>query len=200
MSKRVGGIIGCNDKTSSWHLMAFKRAPRRQYHIGEKPPVILYTYVNRHAGINHLGPHGWRGFSYTIKLRCVGVIGTRIDWVLTGGGGGMTTPPLQYVSRFDGGGEIVGFGGRGYKESRPWCSLFVGFPSLGVTTPPLQYVSRFDGGGEIVGFGGGGYTESRPRRSLFVGFPSLVVAVCTRISSQNVHEKYKVTPEVSYMQ
>ena len=42
----------------------------------------------------------------------------------------MTTPLLQYVARFDGGGEIVWFGGGGYKESRPWCSLFVGLPSL----------------------------------------------------------------------
>ena len=42
----------------------------------------------------------------------------------------MTTPLLQYVVRFDGGGEIFGFGGGGCKESWPWCSLFVGFPSL----------------------------------------------------------------------
>ena len=31
--------------------------------------------------------------------------------------GGMTTPLLQYVARFDGGGEIFGFGGGCYKES-----------------------------------------------------------------------------------
>ena len=42
----------------------------------------------------------------------------------------MMTPLLQYVARFDGGGKTVGFGGEGYKESWPWCSLFVGFPSL----------------------------------------------------------------------
>ena len=42
----------------------------------------------------------------------------------------MTTPLLQYVARFDGGGEIVGFGGGGCTESWPWRSLFVGFPSL----------------------------------------------------------------------
>ena len=42
----------------------------------------------------------------------------------------MTTPLLQYVARFDGGGEIFGLGGGGYKESWSWCSLFVGFPSL----------------------------------------------------------------------
>ena len=41
---------------------------------------------------------------------------------------------LQYVARFDGGGEIFGFGGGGYKESWPWCSLFVGFPSLFVAS------------------------------------------------------------------
>ena len=42
----------------------------------------------------------------------------------------MSTPLLQYVARFDSGGEILGFGWGGYKESRPWCSLFVGFPFL----------------------------------------------------------------------
>ena len=44
--------------------------------------------------------------------------------------GGMTTPLLQYVARFDGEGENFGFGEGGSKESWPWCSLFVGFPSL----------------------------------------------------------------------
>ena len=45
-----------------------------------------------------------------------------------------TTAAVLYVARFvgggGGGGEIVGSGGGGYKESRPWCALFVGFPSL----------------------------------------------------------------------
>ena len=53
------------------------------------------------------------------KKRCAGVVGTRTDWVLKGEEGGMTTPLLQYVARFDGGGEIFGFGGGGYKESWP---------------------------------------------------------------------------------
>ena len=47
------------------------------------------------------------------KKRCAGVVGTRTDWVLKGEEGGMTTPLLQYVARFDGGGEIFGFGGGG---------------------------------------------------------------------------------------
>ena len=64
------------------------------------------------------------------KKICAGVVGTRIDWVLKGEEGGMTTPLLQYVAQFDGGGEIVWFGGGGCKESWPWCSLFVEFPSL----------------------------------------------------------------------
>ena len=37
------------------------------------------------------------------KKRCAGVVGTRTDWVLKGEEGGMTTPLLQYVARFDGG-------------------------------------------------------------------------------------------------
>ena len=64
------------------------------------------------------------------KKRCAGVVGTRTDWVLKGEEGGMTTPLLQYTARFDKEGEIFGFGGGGYKESWPLCSLFVGFPSL----------------------------------------------------------------------
>ena len=47
------------------------------------------------------------------KKRCAGVVGTRTDWVLKGEEGGMATPLLQYVARFDGGGEIFGFGGGG---------------------------------------------------------------------------------------
>ena len=61
--------------------------------------------------------------------------------MLKGGGGGKTTPLLQHVARFDGGGEIVGFGG-GNKESMPWCSLFVGFPSLGVVAVCTRISSR----------------------------------------------------------
>ena len=54
------------------------------------------------------------------------------------GSGGSTTLLLQYVARFAGGGEIVGFGGGGYKESWPWCSLFVGFSSLFVAPSDEQ--------------------------------------------------------------
>ena len=55
-----GATIGCKDETSWWHLiglMAFNRVARpmvvtlvQQYRDGEKPTVILYTYMNRHAG------------------------------------------------------------------------------------------------------------------------------------------------------
>ena len=48
MSKRLGGIIGCKYKTSSWHLNGFpyyhdSNILGQQYNIGEKPTVILYT-------------------------------------------------------------------------------------------------------------------------------------------------------------
>ena len=62
------------------------------------------------------------------KKRCAGVVGTRTDWVLKGEEGGMTTPLLQYVARFDGRGEIFGFGGGVSKESWSWSSLFVEYP------------------------------------------------------------------------
>ena len=62
------------------------------------------------------------------KKRCAGVVGTRTDWVLKGEEGGMATPLLQYVARFDGGGEIFGFGEGGYKESWPWLLPVCGIP------------------------------------------------------------------------
>ena len=104
------------------------------------------------------------------KKRCAGVVRTRTDWVLKGEEGGMATPLLQYVARFDGGGEIFGFGGGGYKESWPWCSLFVGFPSLFVAPSGEKPALRFRPRAVVAGRG--------------------VVAVCTRISSQeHVYDK-----------
>ena len=104
------------------------------------------------------------------KKRYAGVVGTRTDWVLKGEEGGMTTPLLQYVARFDGGGEIFGFGGGGYKESWPWCSLFVGFPSLFVAPSGEKPALLFRPRAVVAGRG--------------------VVAVCTRISSQEyVYDK-----------
>ena len=56
MSKRSSGIIGCKDKTSSWHLVGFPNGINiivtlgQQYHVGEKHTVTLYTSINRHAG------------------------------------------------------------------------------------------------------------------------------------------------------
>ena len=82
----------------------------------------------------------------------------------------MTTPLLQYVARFDGGGEILGFGGGGYKESWPGCSLYVGFPSLFVVTSGEKPALRFRPRAVVAGRG--------------------VVAVCTRIYSQEyVYDK-----------
>ena len=104
------------------------------------------------------------------KKKCTGVVGTRTDWVLKGEEGGMATPLLQYVARFDGGGEIFGYGGGGYKESWPWCSLFVGFPSLFVAPSGEKPALRFRPRAVVAGRG--------------------VVAVCTRISSQeHVYDK-----------
>ena len=104
------------------------------------------------------------------KKRCAGVVRARTDWVLKGEEGGMTTPLLQYVARFDGGGEIFGFGGGGYKESWSWCSLFVDYPSLFVATSGEKPALRFRPRAVVAGRG--------------------VVAVCTRISSREcVYDK-----------
>ena len=104
------------------------------------------------------------------KKRCTGVVGTRTDWVLKGEEGGMTTPLLQYVARFDGGGKIFGFGGGGYKESWSWCSLFVEYPSLFVATSGEKPALRFRPRAVVAGRGG--------------------AAVCTRIYSREyVYDK-----------
>ena len=107
------------------------------------------------------------------------------------------TPLLQYVARFDRGGEIVGFGGGSYKESWPWHSLFVGFPSLFVEPSgeklalpmcwrgtSLSTISRvfvhifFFGQSVVVDVEG---VRFRPRAAIA---GRGVVAVCTHISSQ----------------
>ena len=49
MSKRLGWIIGCKDKTSSWYLIGCPDGHVQQYHVGEIPTGIPYTYTNRHA-------------------------------------------------------------------------------------------------------------------------------------------------------
>ena len=76
------------------------------------------------------------------KKICASVVGRRIVWVLRGEGGGMTIPLLQYVARFDGGGEVVGYGKGGYQKSRPWCSLFVSFASRGVVAVCTRICSQ----------------------------------------------------------
>ena len=54
MSKRLGGIIGCKDNTSSWHFINGlpdddgSNIEAHHYNVGEKPTIIqLYTYINR---------------------------------------------------------------------------------------------------------------------------------------------------------
>ena len=63
MSKRVGGIIGCKDKTSSTGSPMVVTLGQ-QYNIGEKPTVILlYTNINHHAGT----PNKRKTMKYIIK-------------------------------------------------------------------------------------------------------------------------------------
>ena len=45
MAKRLGGIIGCKYKTSSWQGSPMVVTLDQQYNHGEKPTVILYTYI-----------------------------------------------------------------------------------------------------------------------------------------------------------
>ena len=54
----------------------------------------------------------------------------------------MTIPLLQYVARFDGVGGIVGFGGGGYKKTRPWGFLFASLPSRGIVAVCMRICSQ----------------------------------------------------------
>ena len=52
-SKRSGGIIGCKDKTSSWHLVGFPKYGNIWSTVScreEAHSCTVYTYTNRHAG------------------------------------------------------------------------------------------------------------------------------------------------------
>ena len=53
MSKCLSGIIGCKDKTSSWHLIGFPNGSnigsRVQYRAEAHRYVILYTWGKREA-------------------------------------------------------------------------------------------------------------------------------------------------------
>ena len=136
------------------------------------------------------------------KNICVGVVGTRTDWVLERKGGVMMTPLLlQNVTRFDCGGEIFRFGWGGYKEIRPWfvelSSLFVAPSGKQLALPmcwrgtSLSTISRaffaivFSGQSVAVVYVEG--VAFRPR-AVVVGRG--VVAGCTCIFSQKyVYEK-----------
>ena len=43
--------IGCKDKATTWYLNGFPDGSNlgSTVYVGEKPTVILYTYINRHA-------------------------------------------------------------------------------------------------------------------------------------------------------
>ena len=46
LSKRLGGNIGCNKKTSTWHLIGFpdfSNIVNSQYNVGEKHTVMYVS-------------------------------------------------------------------------------------------------------------------------------------------------------------
>ena len=49
MSKRLGGIIGCKYKTSSWHSNGFPDGSNigSKYNIGEKHTVVMLLVVGK---------------------------------------------------------------------------------------------------------------------------------------------------------
>ena len=79
MSKRLGGIIGCKDKTSSWHLIGFLDGSNlgQLYHVGEKPTVILYTSINRHEGTPSKTK---KKYTLSLDYSSICYIESRIGW------------------------------------------------------------------------------------------------------------------------
>ena len=92
MSKRLGGIIGCKDKTSSWHLDRFPDCSKIGLivsHVGEKLlllcrfceyGVLLNTVVN----ITRF----WLGWADTTLMSSIGkgniyVAIERVSWAVT---------------------------------------------------------------------------------------------------------------------
>ena len=51
-SKGLGGNIGCSDENLYMVIKGFPTVVTQdqQFKIGEKPTVVLYTYINRHVG------------------------------------------------------------------------------------------------------------------------------------------------------
>ena len=135
------------------------------------------------------------------KKRCAGVVGTRTDWVLRGEEGGMTTPLLQYVARFDGGAIFLGLEGEvtrrvsygapclsdsrlyapsGEKPALPMCWKGTSLFTISRVFVSIIFVEQ----SVVVDVEGVGF---RPR-AVVAGRG--VVAVCTRISSQeHVYDK-----------
>ena len=53
MSKRLGGIIDCKDKTSSWHLIGFSNGNNIGSTVSYRGEIHRYTvhlYIYRHTG------------------------------------------------------------------------------------------------------------------------------------------------------
>ena len=51
--------IGYKDKANTWYLNGFPDGSNlgQQYNVGEKPTVILYTYINHHAEPPNITKH-----------------------------------------------------------------------------------------------------------------------------------------------
>ena len=53
-------FISCKEKASTWYLNGFPDGSNlagQQYNVGDKPTVILYTYINRHADPPNITKH-----------------------------------------------------------------------------------------------------------------------------------------------
>ena len=71
---------------------------------------IQYMHTHTHTNASGIGWLGWQG-------RIRGYVQFNKYTHTHTHKGGITTPLLQYIVRFDRGGETFGFGGGGYKES-----------------------------------------------------------------------------------
>ena len=98
-----------------FYLLTFPRFPlrKKEYksNFGKNRTHDFRT--SRCAGylLDHSGDETLAEIFLCRRKRCAGVVGTRTDWVLKGEEGGMTTPLLQYVARFDVGAIFLGLEG-----------------------------------------------------------------------------------------
>ena len=82
MTKRLGGIIGCKDKTCSWHSIGFPGGSTIGSIVSYRGEAHRHTahlhYINRHAGTPNKNEDK---NTMSLDYSSINYIGSRIGWV-----------------------------------------------------------------------------------------------------------------------